>query len=114
MSVRDERDWILRMIAAAAAIVAKLRGQLAGGASEADAVVKAARSAQTELLGKDAPLLRALDPATAASVLDAGRLMAWADLLQVEGDGWRLAGKLDEALEAEGRAGALRALARKT
>ncbi len=110
--LRDERDYILHMIAAAAAAVARLREKLIGGGAPAE-IVQAARAAQGELLGKDAALLRALDSATAARMLGAVRLPAWADLLQVEADGWRLAGKLDEALGAEARADALRALAKK-
>ena len=105
--LRDERDWILRMIAAAAAAIARLREKLAGGGSAAE-VVDAARAAQGELLGKDAHLLRSLDPASAARMLGKERIPAWADLLQLEADALRAAGKVDEAAALEQRVRALR------
>ena len=104
--LRDERDYILRMIAAAAAAVARLRGKLAGGEAAAE-VVQLARAAQGELLGKDAALLRALDPASAARMLGAERIPAWADLLQVEAEALRANGRADDAAAAESRASAL-------
>lgn len=99
--LRDERDYILRMIAAAAAAVARLRERLVGGA-QPDEIVQGARAAQTELLGKDASLLRALDPGTAAQLLaDKKRLGVWADLLRVEAEAHRQAGRADEASTLE-------------
>lgn len=94
---RDERDYLLRMIAIAAAAVARLRERLRGGA-QPDEVIQAARAAQGELLGKDATLLRALDPASAAHALgDKDRLAAWAELLRVEAEAARAAGRAAEA-----------------
>jgi hypothetical protein len=101
--LRDERDYLLRMIAAAAAALARLREKLTGGGSPAE-VVQAARAAQAELLGKDAALLRALDPASAARMLGADRIPAWADLLSLEADALRADGKDGEAASAESRA----------
>ena len=107
--LRDERDWILRMISAAGATVAQLRGRLTGGGGgTAVEVVKAARAAQAELLGKDAGLLRAVDPATAAQILGGTeRVPAWVDLLRVEADALRADGKNTEADALEQRATAL-------
>src|SRR5688572_4071846 len=105
--LRQERDFILRMIAAAAAAVARLRERLIGGA-QPDEIVQAARAAQGELLGKDFGMLRALDPSSAAHVVgDRERLAAWADLLRVEAEALRKAGRADEAVVLEQRANAL-------
>ena len=102
--LRDERDYILRMIAAAAAVAAKLRERLLGG-GEPDEIVREAREAQGELLGKDASLLRALDPATAAQLLaDKKRLSAWAELLRIEAEAHRKLGRADEAAALDRRA----------
>jgi hypothetical protein len=90
--LRTERDYILRMIAAAAAVAALLRERLVGGA-QPDEIVKAARAAQIELLGPETGLLRALDPASAAhAVGDRERIMAWVDLLRVEAEALAKAG----------------------
>lgn len=105
--LRDERDYILRLIAAAAAAVARLRTRLAGGGSPEE-IVREAREAQGELLGKDAPLLRLLDPSSAAHALgDPARLREWAKLLRVEAEAHRAAGREAEADSLEARAGVL-------
>lgn len=105
--LRQERDYILRMIAAAAAMVARLRERLLGGENP-DEIVQAARAAQGELLGKDAALLRALDPASAAHVLGDKQLIAtWADLLRIEADALRQGGDKDQADALEQRADSL-------
>jgi hypothetical protein len=102
--LRKEQDYILRMIAAAAAAVGRLRERLIGGA-QPDEIVRESRAAQTELLGKDAGILRALDPAFAVQLLgDKKRLEAWADLLRVEAEAHRKAGREDEASALERRA----------
>jgi len=95
--LRNERDYILRMIAAAAAALGRLRQRIAAGAPAAE-IVQAARDAQGELLGKDVALLRAVDPASAAQMLgDDQRLTVWVDLLRVEADALREAGRAAEA-----------------
>lgn len=105
--LRQERDFILRMIAAAAAAVARLRERLIGGA-QPDEIVEAARAAQGELLGKDLAMLRALDPSSAVHVLgDKERLAAWADLLRLEAEAHRKAGRVGEADALDRRADAL-------
>jgi hypothetical protein len=107
--LRDERDYILRMIAAAAAAVARLREKLVGGGSP-DEVVQEARAAQTELLGggRDAALLRLLDPRSAVHTLgDPQRLEQWRDLLRVEAEALRAAGRHAEAIALEARIAAM-------
>lgn len=105
--LRSEKDYILRMIAAAAAAVARLRERLTGGAQPAE-IVAEARAAQGELLGPEIALLRALDPASAAhAVGDADRLRAWADLLLIEAEALRKAGRVAEADVLAQRANAI-------
>ena len=105
--LRDERDYLLRMIAAAAATATLLRQRLVGG-TQPDEIIQEARAAQGELLGKDAALLRALDPSSAAHVLgDKERLAAWADLLRIEAEAHRKVGRVDEANALDRRADAL-------
>lgn len=95
--LRNERDYILRMVAAAAAALGRLRQRIAAGAPATE-IVQAARDAQGELLGKDVALLRAVDPASAAQMLgDDQRLTVWIDLLRVEADALREAGRAAEA-----------------
>jgi hypothetical protein len=109
MSIRSERDYILRLIAAAAAAMNRLRGRLAEGEPPLR-IVQEARARQGELLGKDAQLLAALDPASAARLVgDKDRVAAWAGLLRVEADALRAEGKNAEADTVERRADALAA-----
>src|SRR5687768_445596 len=105
--LRDERDYIMRMIAAAAAAVAALRKRLVDGESTKD-IIDAARAAQGDLLGKDIVLLRGIDPVTAAMMTGPERLAAWADLLDVEADALRADGRGAEADAAAQRAAAIR------
>ena len=105
--LRSEKDYILRMIAAAAAAVARLRERLSGGAQPAE-IVAEARAAQGELLGPEIALLRALDPASAAHAIgDEDRLRAWADLLLIEAEALRKAGRVAEADVLAQRANAI-------
>lgn len=107
MSVRDERDYILRMIAVAAAAVARLRKLLTDGVNAAE-IAREARSEQEKLLGKDANLLNALDAASAASFMaNRETLGVWAELIRVEADALREAGESEEADVRERRAEAL-------
>lgn len=95
--LRSERDYIMRMIALAAAAVARLREKLAAGARPAD-IVGEVRSAQSQLLGKDLAIYRALDGASAAQLIgDKETARAWADLLKLEADALRADGEDAEA-----------------
>ena len=95
--LRSERDYIMRMIALAAAAVARLREKLAAGAKPAE-VAKEARDAQGELLGKDLAIYRALDGASAAKLIgDKETMRVWADLLELEADALAADGELEEA-----------------
>jgi hypothetical protein len=106
--LRDERGHILRLIAAAAATVRRLRERLAGGGAAPDDIVRESRAAQGELLGTHAALLGALDPTSAATLLaDPPRVAAWAELLRVEAAALRTAGRAADADAMERRAEAL-------
>lgn len=110
--LRSERDYILRMIAAAAAVAGRLRERLTGGASGTE-VAQEARAAQTELLGKESTLLRTLDPQSAAHAIgDRERLEAWIDLLRVEAQAIAASGDSDRADALERRVATLQELAR--
>lgn len=105
--LREEKDYLLRLINQASIALARLRERLIGGATP-DEIVQAARAAQGELLGKDAGMLRLLDPASAAHVLGDKQLLAmWADLLRLESDAHRKAGRADEATALEQKASIL-------
>lgn len=106
--LRSERDYIMRMIALAAAAVARLRARLAGGTPAAE-IVKEARAAQGELLGRDLAIYRALDGASAAQLIgDQETMRAWADLLELEADALRASGELAEADRLDAVVAALR------
>lgn len=107
MSLRDEYDLILRTVAVAAAAVATLRQRLAAGAPPTE-IVREARTAQGELLGKDAPLLQMLDPVSASqTVRDRERLNVWADLLRLEAEALARSGEGVAAEQALQRANML-------
>jgi hypothetical protein len=98
MSLRDEHDLILRTVAVAAAALARLRQRVSGGGERLVDIVKGARTAQGELLGKDAGLLMMLDPESASHTIgDPDRLNAWADLLELESEALA---KMDETVAA--------------
>ena len=106
--LRSERDYIMRMIALAAAMVARLREKLAAGARPAG-VVDEARAAQGQLLGKDLAIFRALDGASAAQLIgDKETVRAWADLLELEADALRMDGRDAEADRMDAVVAALR------
>ena len=106
--LRDERDYLLRMIAAAVAAVARLRSRLLEDSNAGD-VVSDARLAQRELLGRDAGLLLMLDARSAAQMLRGDpRIEAWLDLLGVEADALRAAGRAQEADAVESRRAAMK------
>jgi hypothetical protein len=106
--LRSERGYIMRMIALAAAAVARLREKLAAGAKPAE-VVNEARDAQGQLLGRDLAIYRALDGASAARLIgDKETMRAWADLLELEAEALHADGESAEAARIEGIVAALR------
>ncbi len=106
--LRSERDYLMRMIALAAAAVARLRERLRAGARPAE-IVGEVRSAQSQLLGKDLAIYRALDGASAASLIgDKETMRAWADLLELEAEALHADGESAEATRIESIVAALR------
>lgn len=105
--LRDRQDYLLRMIEQAAAAVAMLRRRLSGGEPPA-AIAREARTAQGELLGKDAQMLSMLDARSAAHLLGEPRkLEQWVALLRVEAEALRAAGRDVDADQVESRASEL-------
>jgi hypothetical protein len=116
MSIRrrgaDEQDYVLRLIRQAAEALRLLRLRLAGGRDAPARVRRQAAAAAAGLLGRDAPLLHALDAASAVRlVADPRRVALWAGLLDVEADAARAEGDAESAAARENRAAALRAAA---
>lgn len=100
-------DFLLRQLALVAEALRRLRAQLGGGAS-AEEVMPALRAAEGELLGARAPLLRALDPTSAASLLGSPETVRlWSELLRLESEVHRQAGAVTAAEVSAARAAAL-------
>ena len=99
-------DYLLRMIAQAAAAIRRLRERLAGGS--ADEVVRDAGAAIGELLGPQRPMLDLLDPRSATSLLGNGeRVGHWIAFIRLQADAERLSGSESRAMQLERRANAL-------
>lgn len=98
----------MRMIALAAAAVARLREKLAAGARPAE-IIGEVRTAQSQLLGRDLAIYRALDGASAAQLIgDKETMSAWADLLELEAEALRMDGEHAEADRLDALVAALR------
>ena len=107
-----QRDYILRLVEQAAAVLRRLRELLRGGAGEPAAIVEEARAAQAELFGNTWQLLQRVDVATATSLVrDPRQLAIWADLLRVEADANRALGDAERAEQLDSRATAIAAAA---
>ena len=103
----EERDYILRLISRIAAMVRRLRERLRGSV-DAPEIIREARAAQGELLGPRAALLAALDPGSAAALLNDPRALSlWIDLLRIEAETYRRLGDAAGAASLESRAEAL-------
>ena len=111
-SMPVQRDYILRLVEQAAAVLRRLRELLRGGAGEPAAIVEEARAAQAELFGNTWQLLQRVDVATATSLIrDPRQLAIWADLLRVEADANRALGDAERAEQLDSRATAIAAAA---
>ena len=107
-----QRDYILRLLEQAAAVLRRLRELLAGGAASPAEIVEQARAAQAALFADTWMLLQRVDIATAtALVRDARQLNLWADLLRVEAEANRQLGDEQRASELEARASTIAAAA---
>jgi hypothetical protein len=107
-----QRDYILRLLEQAAAVVRRLRELLLGGTAEPAAIVEEARAAQAALFGDTWMLLQRVDVATATGLIrDARQLSVWADLLRVEAEANRSLGDTARADQLEARAAGIAAAA---
>ena len=107
-------DWLQRLIQQMATLARRLRERLTG-ASESDAadVEREAGDAIGTLLGSQATLLQALDPASAVPLAGgAERVVAWIALLRVQADARRARGDDAHAARLDIRAAALERAAR--
>jgi hypothetical protein len=105
-----QRDYILRLLEQAAAVLRRLRELLGGGTAEPAAIVEEARAAQAALFGDTWMLLQRVDVATATGLIrDSRQLTMWADLLRVEAEANRALGDLARAEHLETRAAGIAA-----
>jgi hypothetical protein len=110
-----QRDYILRLLEQAAAVVRRLRELLGGGTGEPAAIVEEARAAQAALLGSAWTLLQQVNvPTATALVRDPRQLAVWADLIRVEAQATRAMGDEKRAGYLESRADEVAAAAVRT
>lgn len=100
-----QRDYILRLLEQAAAVVRRLREMLTGSTATPSEIEDQARAAQAELFGETWPLLQRVDLATGIGLIrDARQLALWADLLRIEAEANRQLGDEHRAQDLEARA----------
>lgn len=100
-------DYLLRLIAQAAAAMRRLRELLVGGGS-AEEVVRDAGAAIGTLLGPQGPLLERLDASSAAIIVgNADTVRAWSSLLLLQSEAESMRGNEAEARRLAARARAL-------
>jgi len=110
-----QRDYILRLLEQAAAVLRRLRELLGGGAAEPAAIAEEARAAQAALFGDTWLLLQRVDVATATSLIrDSRQLSLWAELLRVEAEANRALGDAERAEYLEARAAGIAAAAERS
>ena len=107
-----QRDYILRLLEQAAAVLRRLRELLVAGTADPATLVEEARAAQAALFGDTWTLLQRVDVTTATGLIrDARQLALWADLLRVEADANRSLGDAARAEYLEARAAEIAAAA---
>lgn len=105
-----QRDYILRLLEQAAAVLRRLRELLVGGTAEPAGIIEEARAAQAALFGDTWMLLQRVDVGTAAGLIrDSRQLTMWADLLRVEAEANRALGDVARAEGLEARAAGIAA-----
>ena len=103
-----QRDYILRLLEQAAAVVRRLRELLTRGGASPSEIAEEARAAQAELFGDTWALLQRVDVTTATGLIrDARQLALWAELLRVEADASRQLGDEQRAQDLEARAASI-------
>jgi hypothetical protein len=105
-----QRDYILRLLEQAAAVVRRLREMLTGRGASPSEIEEQARAAQAELFGETWALLQRVDVATAIGLIrDARQLALWAELLRIEAEANRQLGDEARAQDLEARAATIAA-----
>jgi hypothetical protein len=100
-----QRDYILRLLEQAAAVVRRLRELLTRGGAPPAEIVEKAQAAQAELFGDTWALLQRVDVTTATGLIrDSRQLALWAELLRVEAEANRQLGDEQRAQDLEERA----------
>lgn len=106
MSMARE-GYIQRQITMLAEAMLRLRGMMGAGAS-IEEIIAGIRSAEVDLLGPQAPVVRMLDPLTAARLVNSPEAVRrWVQLLGLEAEAYRQAGAVAEAAAVEERAAGL-------
>ena len=106
MSIARE-DYIQRQIGLLAEAIRRLRGMMGAGAP-IEEIIAGVRSAELELLGSRAQVVRMLDATTAARLVNSPEAVRqWVQLLGVEAEAYRQAGAMAEAGAVEERAAGL-------
>ena len=104
-SMPVQRDYILRLLEQAAAVIRRLREMLTRGGASPSEIVEEARAAQAELFGDTWALLQRVDVSTVTGLIrDARQLALWADLLRIEAEANRQLGDEQRAQDLEVRA----------
>ena len=100
-----QRDYILRLLEQAAAVIRRLRELLTRDGASPSEIVEESRAAQAELFADTWPLLQRVNVATAIGLIrDTRQLALWADLLRVEAEANRQLGDEQRAQDLEARA----------
>ena len=106
MSIARE-DYIQRQISLLAEAIRRLRGMMGDGAP-IEEIIAGIRSAEVDLLGPRAQVVRVLDAATAARLVNSPEAVRqWVQLLGVEAEAYRQAGAVAQAGMVEERAAGL-------
>lgn len=105
-----QRDYILRLLEEAAAVLRRLRELLVGGAAKPASIIDEARAAQAALFGDTWAMLQRVDVATATALIrDTRQLSLYVDLLRVEAEANRALGDEKRAEYLETRAAGIAA-----
>jgi hypothetical protein len=103
-----QRDYILRLLESIAAVIRRLREQLAGGAAP-EVIIEESRVAQGELFGQTWAIVQRVDITTVLALIqDARQLSLYAELLQLEAEARRATGDDAGAQALETRAATIR------
>ena len=106
MSIARE-GYIQRQISLMAEAMLRLRGMMGAG-TPIEEIIAGIRSAELELLGPQAPVVRMLDPITASRLVGSPQVVRhWVELLGVEAEAYRQAGAMAEAAAIRERAESL-------